>query len=61
MKLDPIGQSVLRSNINTLIGLALVASCALWAATVITRAAWGINPIASAFAAAIDRETTLPY
>jgi hypothetical protein len=57
MRLDPIETSVLRSNVNTLIGFALVASCALWAGSVIVQATWHVDPVANAFSAMVYQET----
>lgn len=59
MKFDPIRASIWRSNVHTLIGIIFLSSCALWAATIIVQAAWGVNPVANAFASVIDRETQL--
>jgi hypothetical protein len=59
MRLDPIQTSVLRSNVNTLVGLGLIAACALWAGSVIVQAAWHVDPVANAFSAMVNQETHL--
>ncbi len=58
--IDPIRGSILQSHINSVLGSLLLASCALWAVVVIVQTAWGVNPVTKAFAAVIERETTLP-
>ena len=37
-----------------------VGTCALWAGIFIFQTTWGVNPLANAFAAAIQAETSLP-
>lgn len=54
--LDPIGTSVLRSNINSYLGMLLVGACALFAGIYILQAAFGYNPIVHAFETTVYRE-----
>jgi hypothetical protein len=58
MARDFIRESIWQSNINSIIGLALIAVCALWASLAIIQTSWHANPITSAFAAVIERETS---
>ncbi len=49
-----------RSWINPFISLMFVGSFSLGAFLIVYNTAFGKNPIAEAFASAIERETTLP-
>lgn len=60
MAIDPIRVSVWKTNVNLVLGTLLLATVALWAATVMIRAAWGINPVENAFAMVIATETQVP-
>ena len=60
MVIDPIRGSIWKSNVNTFLGILFLSSVALLAGIIIIRAAWGINPIENAFAAAVAQETQLP-
>jgi len=60
MVIDPIRVSIWKTNINLVLGTLLLASVALWAATVMIRAAYGINPVANAFAMVVTHDTQLP-
>ena len=58
--LGPTRESIWQSRVNSFIGLLFVGTCALWAATFVLRVTWGIDPLAQAFAATIQAETTVP-
>jgi hypothetical protein len=56
---DPIRGSIWMSNVNTVLGTMLLASCALGASLLIIHSAYGVNPVAQAFAAVTSQETEL--
>ncbi len=58
--IESIRGSIWKSRINSLLGICFVGTCALWAATVIVQASWGVNPVTQAFAQVVERETRLP-
>ncbi len=57
--IEPIRGSIWKSNVNTFLGTLLLATFALWASLVMWRAAFGENPLANAFSAAIASETQI--
>lgn len=59
-KFTPIRGSLWKQRVNTGIGSLFLTACALWAGLVIFEFGWGINPIAAAFSAAVERQTMLP-
>ena len=58
--IDPIKGSILKSHVNSILGSLLLGSCALWAGMAIIQTAWLINPVTTAFAAMVEKGTTLP-
>ena len=54
---DPIKGSIWKSNINFFLGALLLGSCGLWAIIVIVETAWNVNPVATAFAEVVYKET----
>jgi hypothetical protein len=58
--IESIKGSIWRSRVNSGLGILFLGSCMLWAIVVISQAAWHVNPVATAFAAMVDRETQLP-
>ncbi len=56
----PIRGSLWKQRVNTGLGTLFLSVCALWAATIMFEAQWGINPVANAFAATVARETVQP-
>jgi len=55
-----IKSSIWKSRVNSGIGIMFLGTCALWAGLVIVRAAWGVNPVETAFAMAMTQETQAP-
>jgi hypothetical protein len=51
--------SIWKSRVNSLIGSLFLGACALWAAIFMIELAWGVNPLAKAFASAISNHTML--
>jgi hypothetical protein len=60
LELRQRGVDIFRSWVNPFISLLFVGSFALGAFLIVYNVAFGKNPIADTFAAAIERETTLP-
>ncbi len=56
--LDPIGASVLKSKINSYLGMLFVGSFGLLASVVIIQAAFGYNPLTKAFENTIYRHSS---
>lgn len=53
----PIRGSLWKQRVNTILGTLFLSTFALWAATVMFQAVWGIDPITQTFAAVIVNET----
>jgi hypothetical protein len=52
--------SIWKQQVNTVLGTLFLSVVALWASLVMISAGWGENPLATAFAATVARETVLP-
>jgi hypothetical protein len=58
--IESLRGSIWQSKVRSGLGILFLGTCALWAAVIIIQTAWGVNPIAQAFAKALDREVTEP-
>ena len=57
---DPIRDSILRSNVNTVLALMFVGTFAFGAGLIIWHTALGTDPVEQAFAKTIVAETQVP-
>jgi len=56
--IDPIRESIWRSNVNSWLGTLFLGSVALFASIVIWEAGFGANPLVQAFEATVYQHNT---